>query len=290
MANRACVQITLFLLASLVFTVWATDPGTWMNPYHAGLMLSAAMGVLIGLFFLLRSAMPPTAQWARPPLIALVALASGFALATVMWSCYWLARFTGMDDVEAVGWFAVKHWHSLGTPMFLALAFVPIVERRISVAPRGDMSVTDSARQTWQSHRTKALAVLAAVLVVVVGAPLYADWAEKRDLEKEKREVEKRNTESNRVNVRASLTAIALVSAFRSCKEIGINDIDQCAEYQGRLPKEMAASVAAQRAVEQRVSYYASCTNVYPKNTCRDLLTRSVHARFTRRNVNEERP
>jgi hypothetical protein len=131
---------------------------------------------------------------------------------------------------------------------------------------RGDMSVTEFAMLCW-NNKGKVLVAIAAVVLL---PPLFDEWAQKRV-------ADRLAAEREGVNTSASVVGMMLVSAWRSCVKIGINDIDRCSTYEGQLLQEVAAPQLAKMAIVQRNDYYSSCRKFYAPKYCDQLLTRSVN-------------
>lgn len=78
------------------------------------------------------------------------------------------------------------------------------------------------------------------------------------------------------VDLDASITGMMLVSAWRSCRDIGIvNGMDRCAKYDGKLLQEQSASMLAKMAIEHRDAYYKNCLRFHQSEYCGQLLQRS---------------
>ncbi len=131
---------------------------------------------------------------------------------------------------------------------------------------RGDMSVTEFVMLCW-NNKGKVLVAIAAAIVL---PPLFDEWTQKRA-------ADKLTAEREGVNTSASLAGMMLVSAWRGCVKIGINDIDRCSTYEGKLLQEVAAPQLAKMAIEQRNGYSSSCRKFYAPEYCDQLLTRSVN-------------
>ncbi len=91
-----------------------------------------------------------------------------------------------------------------------------------------------------------------------------------------KRLAEQREAEKAAVNVEASLAGMLFVGAWRDCLRIGINDVQACASYEGKLLQEIAAPKMAQQALKQSQSFYANCTRFHAYEYCYALLRRSI--------------
>jgi len=127
------------------------------------------------------------------------------------------------------------------------------------------MTVTEFVMLLWENKIKVTLLILA----VVFGPSLYEDW---------KAEELRKTLESDRkaVGTQASIAGMMLVSAWKSCSQIGIGDINACSKYEGHLLQEQAAPMLAKTAAEQRDSYLKNCQRFYEFDYCRQLLERSI--------------
>ena len=140
-----------------------------------------------------------------------------------------------------------------------------------------DMSVTELLMLCWQSIAKFAMLcwnnkgkVLVAIAAAIVLPPLFEGWAQKQA-------ADKLAAEREGVNTSASIAGMMLVSAWRGCVKIGIDDIDRCSTYQGKLLQEIAAPQVARMAVERRNGYFSSCRKFYALDYCNQLIIRSVN-------------
>lgn len=131
---------------------------------------------------------------------------------------------------------------------------------------RVDMSVTEFVMLCW-NNKGKVLVAFAAIFLL---PPMFDEWAQKRA-------ADKLAAERAAVNTSASLAGMMLIRAWRGCVKIGINDIDRCSTYEGKLLQEVAAPQLAKMAIEQRNGYYSSCRKFYAPEYCDQLLTRAVN-------------
>ena len=129
----------------------------------------------------------------------------------------------------------------------------------------GNMTVTEFVMLLWENKIKVTLLILA----VVFGPSLYEDW---------KAEELRKTLESDRkaVGTQASIAGMMLVSAWKSCSQIGIGDNNACSKYEGHLLQEQAAPMLAKTAAEQRDSYLKNCQRFYEFDYCRQLLERSI--------------
>lgn len=128
-----------------------------------------------------------------------------------------------------------------------------------------DMTVSELVKVLWNNK----IKVAALLLAIVFGPGVYGDWQEKRAA---------RQLEADRrsVNTDASIAGAMLMSAWKSCAQIGIvNDMERCAAYRGELLQEQATSPLAKLAIERR-AYYKNCQRFHPYWYCQQLLDRSV--------------
>lgn len=95
--------------------------------------------------------------------------------------------------------------------------------------------------------------------------------------EKELTPAQKQEARISSVGLDASFTAGFLVSAFRSCRTIGVDSVDQCAEYKGPLLEEQLAVTVAKLGIEHRGSYFKECRENFSDDYCRQLLLRAVN-------------
>jgi hypothetical protein len=116
--------------------------------------------------------------------------------------------------------------------------------------------------------RNKARIVVGIIAALVV-PPLYSAWAERQAHDA-------LVAEREGVNTSASLAGMMLVSAWRGCVRIGINDVAQCSTYEGKLIQEMTAPPLAKAALQQRDDFLGSCRKFYTQEYCVQLLNRSV--------------
>lgn len=119
--------------------------------------------------------------------------------------------------------------------------------------------------QIWLHWRK--LLVLA--ILLLVGPPLYRDWQRQRVADELERQ-------RNSVSTEASFAGMMIVSAWRSCRRIGIENIDLCSAYKGELIQEMLAPFDARAAVERRDSYQKNCLKFHKAAYCDQLLRRSI--------------
>lgn len=130
---------------------------------------------------------------------------------------------------------------------------------------RGDMTVTEFVMLLWENRIKVALLILA----VALGPGLYEDWTARRAAEKLARD-------RDAVGTQASVAGMMLLSAWKSCSQLGIRDINACSRYEGQLLQEQAAPILAKSAVEQRDSYLKNCQRFYEFDYCKQLLERSI--------------
>jgi len=130
---------------------------------------------------------------------------------------------------------------------------------------RGEITVTEFVMLLWVNKIKVTLLILA----VALGPGFYEDWTARRTEEKLARD-------RDAVDTQASIAGMMLLSAWKSCSQIGISDINACSRYEGRLLQEQAAPVLAKTAGEQRDSYLKSCQRFYEFDYCKRLLERSI--------------
>lgn len=142
----------------------------------------------------------------------------------------------------------------------------------------GDMSVTEFFTALWGNKIKIGLLILA----VILGPGLYDDWQKKRGAER--LEVERKSVDRD-----ASIAGMMLVNAWKSCSHIGIvNDMERCANYQGRLLQEQAAPILAKTALEHRNSYYTNCQRFHGYEYCGQLLKRAFELSYAKNGNSNE--
>lgn len=109
-----------------------------------------------------------------------------------------------------------------------------------------------------------AVALLVAIFAVL-GVTKLLDWSNESDKKKA----------VAAVGTDASFAGSMYWSAYKSCRKIGITNVEQCAVYKGVLTQEIVAPQMAIMAVKYRNSYDASCQKIYPKEYCDQLLNRA---------------
>jgi hypothetical protein len=127
------------------------------------------------------------------------------------------------------------------------------------------ITVTEFAALVWRNKVKAGLLALA----IVSGPPLYEEWAEKRA-------AQEAAEAKGAVPTDASIAGMMLLSAWKSCTQIGIADVNACATYQGELLQEQAAPILAKTAVGQRDAFVKNCTRFYAYEHCRQLLDRAI--------------
>lgn len=138
------------------------------------------------------------------------------------------------------------------------------------------MTVTEFATWLWAKRWWGFWLVIAAIF----GPPAFDEYSKKTlaaNLE----------VEREGVNTSASLAGMMLVSAWRSCTQIGIQDVDACSKYEGKLLQELGAPILAKTAANHRDGYYASCSKFYSTSYCNQLLTRSVNLSAAQRQTSD---
>lgn len=130
----------------------------------------------------------------------------------------------------------------------------------------GNMTVTEFVMTLWANKVKVTLLILA----ITFGPGLYSEWERRRAQER-------MEDDKKAVSTDASIAGMMLLSAWKSCQQIGISDVNACSRYQGQLLQEQAAPMLAKTAVEHRDSYLASCQRFYQFEYCRQLLERSIH-------------
>lgn len=112
--------------------------------------------------------------------------------------------------------------------------------------------------------------ILITFLVLVFGVPAYQAWAKERAAQIKQEEI-------TSIGFKASSTAEALWSSVKYCRDIGIPQLEQCANHKGPLLDDTITPVFAKMALEQRVAYDAMCLKHYSSEYCTNLLTRAFH-------------
>ena len=127
------------------------------------------------------------------------------------------------------------------------------------------------------SHSLKKyLSVLVASALMLTGCekPLSAE--------------EKKQKASESIGVIASVAASFLISAARSCRVVGVPDIEQCAKIKGTLLAEQSAQIEANLAVEQRSGYWKECQAEFSAEYCGQLINRALAIELRRPMVTSE--
>ncbi|MEZ5615991.1 MAG: hypothetical protein R3E35_12340 [Rhodocyclaceae bacterium] len=87
---------------------------------------------------------------------------------------------------------------------------------------------------------------------------------------------EKREKARAAAGMDASVTAVILVSAARSCQVVGVGDIDKCVQLNGTLIADQSAQMLASMAVDRRKDYWSKCQADFDQQYCNQLIQRAV--------------
>jgi len=130
----------------------------------------------------------------------------------------------------------------------------------------------DRLKWTWRWIEEHWPKLTLAAFTVFILAPVAVEWWEARQAETKKQE---REAAIDRVNTGASIAGALLATAYRSCSRIGIDSIERCADYEGKLLQEIGAPMSAQMALGQRKEYNDHCLTLYDAKYCNGLLNRA---------------
>lgn len=87
---------------------------------------------------------------------------------------------------------------------------------------------------------------------------------------------EKRQKAIAAIGIDASVAAMMLVSAARSCATVGESNIDACVQIKGNLLDDQTAAMLAKVAVDQRTGFWKKCQADFDTEYCDQLLRRAV--------------
>jgi hypothetical protein len=94
--------------------------------------------------------------------------------------------------------------------------------------------------------------------------------------EKELTPEQKRQEAMESVGTEASIAAAIYVSAAKTCLDVGVPAIEQCAKLKGTLLAEQSAQIKAKLSLDQTASYWKSCLSAFPREYCEQLFQRAV--------------
>lgn len=112
--------------------------------------------------------------------------------------------------------------------------------------------------------------------LLVLGIVMFWYWMATAEEREKKAAAERHQAEADGLGFSASIAAGTMLSAWRSCKAVGISSVPECVTHKGPLLQDQTAPVIAKVAMDSYNDWNAACLRHYDGPYCNDFFNRAL--------------